>query len=78
MNKRLTKISKYLSFVLKHHPDAIGLKPDPWGWINIEELVANADANGKSITAQQVKDVVAQSEVQRFLLSDDGLSIRAC
>ncbi|GAA5507715.1 RNA 2'-phosphotransferase [Novipirellula caenicola] len=77
MNKRLTKISKYLSFVLKHHPEAIGIRLDPYGYANIEELVKNANASGKSITTELVYQVVAESEEQRFSLSDDRLRIRA-
>tara|TARA_R110002073_G_scaffold11898_6_gene53624 strand:- start:11028 stop:11264 length:237 start_codon:yes stop_codon:yes gene_type:complete len=77
MNKRLTKISKYLSFVLKHHPEAIGIRLDPYGYVNIEELVENANASGKSITTELVYQVVAESEEQRFSLSDDRLRIRA-
>lgn len=78
MNKRLTKISKYLSFVLRHHPDAIGMKLDPEGWLNIEELIKNAKASGKSITLEQVQEVVSSSDEKRFAFSDDGLRIRAC
>ncbi len=77
MNKRLTKISKYLSFILRHNPDAIGMKLDPDGWLNVEELIKNANENGKSITLAQLHEVVALSEEKRFSLSDDGLRIRA-
>ena len=76
MNRRLTKISKYLSFVLRHHPETIELELDAERWANVEELVANANANGKSITLQQVKDVVEQNEKKTFDLSDDVLRIR--
>ena len=44
MNRRLTKVSKYLSFVLRHHPEAIGLKLDPERWANVDELLQNAKA----------------------------------
>ncbi|MDG1511846.1 MAG: RNA 2'-phosphotransferase [Mariniblastus sp.] len=77
MNRRLTKVSKYLSFVLRHHPEAIGLKLDPERWANVEELVQNANASGKSITLSQVKDVVTLDEQKMFALSEDGLRIRA-
>jgi len=77
MNRRLTKISKYLSFVLRHHPESIGLDLSPEGWANTEELVKKANANGKSITLEQVHEVVALDEKKMFVLSDDGLSIRA-
>lgn len=77
MNKRLTRISKYLSFILKHNPESIGMQLDPEGWLNVDELIANANANGKSITLEQLREVVASNDQQRFALSDDGLRIRA-
>lgn len=77
MNKRLTKISKFLSFVLKHNPQSIGMQREPEGWLNIEDLIKNANANGKSITLAQLHEVVASSEEKRFVLSEDGLRIRA-
>ena len=77
MNKRLTRISKYLTFILRHEPKAIGMKLDPEGWLNIDDLVKNANASGKSITLAQIHEVVASSDQQRFALSDDGLRIRA-
>lgn len=77
MNKRLTKISKYLSFILRHEPESIGLKLDPERWANIDELVEKANSNGKTITLTQVQQVVALNEQKIFVLSDDGLRIRA-
>jgi putative RNA 2'-phosphotransferase len=77
MNKRLTRISKYLSFILKHNPESIGMQLDPEGWLNVDELITNANANGKSITLEQLREVVASNDQQRFTLSDDGLRIRA-
>lgn len=77
MNKRLTKISKFLSFVLRHEPQSIGMKLESGGWLNIDELIKNANANGKSITLAQVHEVIASGDEKRFAVSDDGLRIRA-
>ncbi len=77
MNKRLTRVSKYLSFILRHNPQAIGMQLDPEGWLNIDELIKNANASGKSITLDQLHQVVACSDEKRFALSEDGLRIRA-
>lgn len=77
MNKRLTKVSKYLSFVLSHHPEAIGVTLDAEGWLDVEELVTAANEAGKSITLDQVKEIIATSEVKRFTMSEDGKRIKA-
>ena len=76
MNKRLTRISKYLTFILRHEPHSIGMKPDEEGYLVIEDLVKNANASGKSITVEQVNEVAESHEQKLFMRSDDGLRIR--
>ena len=39
-SSRLVKISKYLSYHLRHHPDEIGLQLAPGGWVVVDELLA--------------------------------------
>ena len=43
MTSALKDTSKFLSYVLRHKPDAIGLTLDPEGWADIEELIAKSD-----------------------------------
>lgn len=76
MNKRLTKISKYLTFVLRHEPHSIGLKPDREGFLAVGELIQNANASGKKITIEQVQQVVAGHDPPLFTFSDDDERIR--
>ncbi|WDQ16257.1 RNA 2'-phosphotransferase [Rhodopirellula sp. P2] len=76
MNKRLTRISKYLTFILRHEPHSIGLTLDADGFAPVEELVSKANESGKSITVEQVQQVVAGHEPPMFALSDDGQRIR--
>ena len=77
MLKNLKSISKFLSLVLRHHPEAIGLKLDAEGWANIEDLVRLAAAHGRSVSRGLIAEVVRTSEKQRFALKDDGNYIRA-
>ena len=76
MNKRLTRISKYLTYILRHEPHSIGMKLDDNGYLDVEELVKNANAAGKSITSDLIRQVVANHEQNLFTLSDDGTRIR--
>lgn len=75
MNKPLTKISKYSRFILRHEPHSIGMKLDDEGYVNAEDLVQNVKASGKSITSEQVRQVV-DHEQQLFTLGDDDTRIR--
>jgi len=77
MDKRHTGISKFLSLVLRHKPQEIGLELDPEGWVAIDELLAAAAAHGHEISRHELEFVVAHNNKKRFALSEDGLRIRA-
>lgn len=74
-----TKISKFLSYVLRHNPDAIGLHIDDNGWANIDALINKASDSDEieTLTIEQLKEVVASSDKKRFIISEDGNKIRA-
>ncbi|APG31153.1 RNA 2'-phosphotransferase [Granulibacter bethesdensis] len=74
MTQSLTTASKFLSYILRHKPDAIGLTLDPEGWANIQELIAKADI---TIDLELLHEVVNTSDKKRFAISNDGLYIRA-
>lgn len=78
-SKQLDKTSKFLSLVLRHKPDAIGLELDEHGWADIDDLVTKGNASGEtsSLDRALIQKVVASSDKKRFLISDDGLRIRA-
>lgn len=69
--------SRFLSLVLRHAPERIGLALDREGWADLDELVARAGANGVSLTRDLVVGIVAGSDKRRFALSEDGRRIRA-
>ena len=69
--------SKFLSYVLRHKPEAIGLSLDCEGWAEVEALLRLAATHGNEIPHEQFMRIVAQSDKKRFTLSADGLYIRA-
>jgi putative RNA 2'-phosphotransferase len=73
----LTALSKFLSFVLRHEPAAIGVELDANGWIAIDRLLAACATHGKPMTRAMLEEVVTTSPKQRFAISSDGLRIRA-
>jgi len=77
MKDPLIKTSKFLSFVLRHQPQSIGLQLDEQGWVSLETLVDAARKHGKSLNQEQIRDIVARNDKQRFALSKDGSQIRA-
>jgi putative RNA 2'-phosphotransferase len=73
----ITEISKFLSYVLRHKPEAIGLTLDIEGWAPIEQLLAGAAKDGKALDRKLLQTIVDTSDKKRFAISDDGLRIRA-
>lgn len=72
------RISKFLSYVLRHRPDAIGLRLDGQGWACVDELVEKANACGDvTLDRARLREVVENNDKKRFSLSEDGARIRA-
>jgi len=74
---KLTTISKFLSLVLRHEPERIGLTLDPAGWAIVEDLLTKAAAAGRGFSRDDLHEIIATNDKQRFALSEDGQRIRA-
>lgn len=77
MNKRLVTVSKFLSKYLRHEPDSLGLVLEPGGWVAVKDLLAGAAMIGFSIAVDELNEVVAENDKQRFAFDETGLKIRA-
>lgn len=75
--KETIRTSKFLSLILRHEPERIGLKLDSAGWVNVDELLAAVNGHGVSLTLEELKHVVATNDKKRFALSEAGSRIRA-
>jgi len=76
-NKELARLSKFLSLVLRHEPQKIGIELDPAGWVAVTDLLAAMAKHGTAITREAVQTVVETSDKKRFAFSEDGRKIRA-
>src|SRR5258708_29468351 len=77
MNSRHVKVSKFLSLVLRHKPETVGMARATPGWASVDELLRASAAHGFPISSGELKSVVAENDKQRFALSEDGAFIRA-
>lgn len=75
--KRLDDTSKFLSYVLRHEPQAIGLELDSEGWARVDALIDGAAREGRQLTPELIAEVVASNDKKRFALSADQQRIRA-
>lgn len=76
-DKETIRTSKFLSLILRHEPERVGLTLGEAGWVEVDELLAAVSRHGKILTLEQLQHVVATSDKKRFAFSDDGQRIRA-
>ena len=72
----LTRISKYMSLILRHKPQVIGIQLDAHGWADVNALLAGISKK-YPINRDILEEIVQSDEKQRYSLSEDGTKIRA-
>ncbi|MFK7798548.1 MAG: RNA 2'-phosphotransferase [Aureispira sp.] len=71
------KVSKFLSYVLRHNPSAIDLNLNEQGWASIEQLLQQLTQYKYPISHNELLEVVKNDNKQRFKVDETGLYIRA-
>lgn len=73
-----TQMSKFLSLILRHHPEVIGISLDAHGWADVHDLLTgiNADPH-RFITRPLLETIVAKDEKGRYSFNSDHTKIRA-
>ncbi|MGN6163703.1 MAG: RNA 2'-phosphotransferase [Flavisolibacter sp.] len=76
-DKQITHISKFLSLVLRHQPETIGIQLDQSGWTDITELIEKANNYGIKFDREILNHIVATNSKKRFAFNDTLDKIRA-
>lgn len=71
------RLSKTLSYILRHHPEDFGLQLNPNGTVEIKEMVKALNRKFKNITKEDLEKVVRKDKKGRFSLLDNKTKIRA-
>lgn len=74
---KVVSTSKFLSLILRHEPQLVGITLGERGWVRVDELLARCAQSNKPISLELLKEVVATNDKRRFALSEDGVFIRA-
>lgn len=75
--KQITKISKFLSLVLRHQPETIGIQLDQNGWTNVNELIEKANNYEIKFDIETLNHIVTTNSKKRFAFNDTLDKIRA-
>jgi putative RNA 2'-phosphotransferase len=76
-DKETVHISKFLSLVLRHKPEELGVALDENGWTDVDGLLAKMQAKGWRIDRAALDHVVAANNKKRFAFDESGARIRA-
>lgn len=77
MGNKNDKLSVFISLILRHNPDAVGISLDEHGWANVDELIAGINETGRMIDLHTLEFIVDSDEKQRYSFNGDKTLIRA-
>lgn len=75
--KQKTKLSKFLSLILRHAPETIDLDLDENGWVNVKDLLEKSKLEGNSFTFAELEEIVTTNDKKRFSFDETKTKIRA-
>ena len=71
-----TKVSKYLSLILRHKPEEAGISLDAHGWANVKDLIDGVSKKYK-FNMEMLEEIVLTDDKQRYSFNEDKTKIRA-
>lgn len=77
MNNKNTSLSKFISLILRHKPETIGLELDKNGWADVSELIEKVNNHNNELTFEELKFIVDNNDKKRFIFNEDFTKIRA-
>lgn len=69
-------ISKYISLILRHKPEVIGITLDEHGWADVNELIEGI-RKSTDFDRTLLEKIVAEDKKQRYSFNEDKTLIRA-
>lgn len=71
------KLSIFISLILRHKPETIGITLDEHGWADVKELIDGINASGHQINMEILEEIVRTDEKGRYSFNDNKKMIRA-
>ena len=74
--QNLIETSRFISLILRHKPETIGIALDEHGWANVQELIAGVSKT-HPLTIELLEEIVSTDDKQRYSFNEDKTLIRA-
>lgn len=72
----IKETSKFISLILRHKPEAIGISLDEHGWADVDELIAGISRTHE-LDRDILEEIVRTDDKQRYSFNEDKTLIRA-
>lgn len=74
----LNSVGRFISLILRHHPETIGITLDEHGWADVDDMIAGINRSGRYRLDRSILDeIVRTDEKQRYSYNEDHSLIRA-
>ena len=74
----MKETSKFISLILRHKPETIGISLDEHGWADVKVLIEGINASGNhQLNPELLEKIVRIDEKQRYSFNEDHTLIRA-
>ena len=71
------KLSRFLSLILRHKPEEIGLTLDNQGYLSVDELIEGINNTGRVIDKRILEEILSSDNKHRYSYDSTGTKIRA-
>ncbi|HBG8638493.1 TPA: RNA 2'-phosphotransferase [Clostridioides difficile] len=71
------KLSIFISLILRHKPEIIGIKLDDYGYADVNKLIEKINNTGRNINIEILEQIVKEDNKQRYSFNKDRSNIRA-
>lgn len=79
MAKKQKDVSIYISFLLRHKPEDIGLEMDNHGWVSADDLIDGINQKGiYTINKERLEELVQQENKGRYRFNKNHTKTKAC
>ncbi len=76
--KKKVKTSRFISLILRHRPEAVGISLDAHGWADVQALISGINrSGGHTVDMEILEEIVRTDEKQRYSFNEDHTKIRA-
>lgn len=73
----LQKVGRFISLILRHKPETIGITLDEHGWANVDELISGIANKHPEFNKEILEEIVRTDNKQRYSFNEDKTLIRA-